>query len=158
MQHADRLREECAVSQKSHDDRRNQLDIQLAEIEDLRKALSSQVDELHRAETEKRRITFERDDVSQTVAALQADLRRVRKDAEAFGRDLKFLRSEKEKLEAKQKQDLSKAERFKRQAETQIRLLSEQLESQRLTAISAKEELQNHICVMYVHFRVTALC
>lgn len=141
------MRDEFAASQTSHDNRRHQLDIHLAEIDDLRKALSNQANELQRAEAEKNKVASERNDVSQTVAALQADLKRVRKDAEAFGRDLKLLRTEKEKLEGRQKQEASKADRLKKQTETQIRLLHEQLDTQRADAIRAKEDLQKHVCV-----------
>ena len=41
---------------------------------------------------------MEKNDVARTVAALEGDLKRVKLDAEAFGRDLKLLREEKEKL------------------------------------------------------------
>jgi hypothetical protein len=79
---------------------------------------------------------------------LESDLRRVRKDAEAFGRDLKLLRSEKEKLEVKQKEETTKAERVKKQLQTQLRLLNEQLDDQRTKTLQARAELKSHVCAM----------
>ncbi|KAH7922631.1 hypothetical protein BV22DRAFT_645305 [Leucogyrophana mollusca] len=88
----------------------------------------------------------EKNDVARTVAALEADLKRVKRDAEAFGRDLKALRAEKEKLHEKQKEDNAKAERAKKQAQTQIRLLNEQLDNEHAKMKKAKEDLKNHVC------------
>ncbi len=122
----------------------------MAEIDELRRALSDQAEELHRTEIEKKRISAERSEVSRTVASLEADLRRVRKDAEAFGRDLKMLRSEKEKAEAKQKDDLAKAQRAKKQSEAQIRLLAEQIEVHKMKAVKFKDQFEKHVCVAYV--------
>jgi chromosome segregation ATPase len=147
--HANRLRAEYRASQVSHDNRRHELDLQLGEIDDLRRALDDQADQLQRAEAEKDRIAAEKSDVARTVAALEADLRRVRRDAEAFGRDLKHLRSEKERLEVKQKDETLKTERTRKQSQTQIRVLTEQLEGERAKTLRAKEDLRTHVCVMY---------
>ncbi|KAJ6514991.1 hypothetical protein C8R47DRAFT_1190230 [Mycena vitilis] len=147
-EHANRLRAEYRASQTSHDNRRHELDLQLGEIEDLRRALDDQADRLQRAEAEKSHIAAEKSDVARTVATLEADLRRVRRDAEAFGRDLKVLRSEKERLETKQKEEALKAERTKKQSLTQIRVLTEQLDGQRAKTLRAREDLQSHVCVM----------
>lgn len=142
------MRDEYAASSTSHDNRRHQLDLHLAEIEDLRRALSNQADELHKAETEKNRIAAEKSNVARTVAVLESDLKRVKRDAEAFGRDLKLLRAEKEKAESKHKDELSSTERVKKQTQTQLRLANEQLEGQREKAIRAVEELKNHVCAL----------
>ncbi|KAJ7696511.1 hypothetical protein B0H17DRAFT_1158623 [Mycena rosella] len=147
-EHANRLRTEHRASQVSHDDRRHELDLQLGEIDDLRHALEDQADQLQRAEAERNRIAAEKSDVAKNVAALEADLRRVRRDAEAFGRDLKLLRSEKERLEAKQREEATRAERTRKQSQTQIRVLTEQLEGQRAKTLRAKEDLRSHVCVM----------
>ncbi|KII85948.1 hypothetical protein PLICRDRAFT_114966 [Plicaturopsis crispa FD-325 SS-3] len=144
---ANRLRDEHAASQTSHDNRRHQLDLQLLEIEDLRRSLASRDSELRGVKSNEHRATSEKNDIARTVAALEADLKRVRKDAEAFGRDLKLLRAEKEKAESKQKEDLAKAERGKKQAQAQIRLLNEQLDGQREHLRKAEDELQGHICI-----------
>ncbi|KAF9466148.1 hypothetical protein BDZ94DRAFT_1341734 [Collybia nuda] len=143
---ANQLRHEYAVSSTSHDNRRHQLDLHLLEIDDLRRALSDSAEELERAEMEKDRISAEKNDVARTVSILESDLRRVKKDAEAFGRDLKLLRIEKEKLEIKHKDELSRLERSKKQTQTQIRLLNEQMETQRAKTGRARDELKSHVC------------
>ncbi|KAG6831612.1 hypothetical protein H0H87_004674 [Tephrocybe sp. NHM501043] len=143
---ADRLRAAYSASSTSHDNRRHQLDLHLLEISDLRRALSDKSNELQKAEHEKQRVSEEKSDVVRTVATLEADLRRVKRDAEAFGRDLKQLRSEKEKEQEKHREEVAHLERAKKQTQTQIRLLNEQLDNQRLKTSRAREELQNHVC------------
>lgn len=145
-QRAHKLRNEYAASQKSHENRRQQLDIHLAEIEELRHALASQANELQRTEQEKNRMATEKTDIARTIAVLETELKRVRKDAEIFGRDLKALRAEKEKSQQRQKEDITKAERARKQAQTQIRLLSDQLENQK----AKNKRLQQHVCATYV--------
>ncbi|KAG1902397.1 uncharacterized protein F5891DRAFT_1216443 [Suillus fuscotomentosus] len=113
--HKELQRQFTEVSESSHDNRRHQLDSHLGEIDDLRHALSNQADELQRSEEEKNCMAIEKTDVARTVAALESDLRRVKRDAEAFGRDLKTLRTEKEKLQEKHRNELTKAERAKKQ-------------------------------------------
>jgi len=122
------------------------LDLHLAEVDELRRALSNQADELHRAEEEKNHITSQKSDVARNVALLESDLKRVRKDAEAFGHDLKHLRAEKEKWDVRQRDEAAKAERARKQSQTQIRLLNEQLDSQRDKVKRIKEDLRNHVC------------
>ena len=134
----------------SHDNRRHQLDIQLLEIEDLRHALEHQADELQRAEQEKDKIFSEKNDVAKTVALLENDLKRVRRDAEAFGKDLKTLRGEKERAEGRLKEEVVKGERARKQGAAQVRLLNEQLEKQKEKTGRAKEELRKHVCAAYV--------
>ncbi|KAG8221048.1 hypothetical protein J3R82DRAFT_2558 [Butyriboletus roseoflavus] len=139
---AHKLRNEYSTSQKAHENRRQQLDIHLAEIEELRHALLHQADELQRTEQEKNRMVKEKTDIARTIATLEAELKRVRKDAEIFGRDLKALRAEKEKSREKQREEVAKAERAKKQAQTQIRLLNDQLENQK----AKTKRLQQHVC------------
>ena len=95
---------------------------------------------------EKDRISTEKSDVARMVAGLEADLRRVKKDAEAFGRDLKLLRAEKEKQETKHNEEIARLERTKKQTHTQIRLLTDQLDNQREKADQAQQQLQSHVC------------
>lgn len=116
------------------------------EIDDLRKALSHQSDELQRSEEEKNRLAAQKTDVSRTVAALEGDLQRVRRDAEAFGRDLKHLRAEKDRWDAKHTEEATKADRARKQSQTQIRLLNEQLDGLREKLQRAKQELDHHVC------------
>jgi len=143
---ANNLRNEYVAHSTSHDNRRHELDLHRLEIEDLRRALDERADDLQRVEKEKNKITTEKTDVARTVAALEADLRRVKRDAEAFGRDLKLLRSEKEKLETKNQDEIAKADRAKKQAQTQIRVLTEQLDAQKEKTTRAIEQIKNHVC------------
>jgi chromosome segregation ATPase len=145
-QRANKLRDERAASQSSHNNRRHQLDLHLTEVDDLRRALSNQADELQKAEEEKNRVASQKSDVARTVGLLESDLKRVRSDAEAVGRDLKHLRVDKERCDAKQKDEAIKTERARKQSQTQIRLLNEQLEGQREKTRRAKEELRTHVC------------
>ena len=85
------------------------------------------------------------------MASLEADLKRIRRDAEAFGQDLKLLRMENDKLKTKNKDEISKAERSKKQAQSQIRLLNEQLEMQKENVLKARGEIKNYICAAYVY-------
>ncbi|KAF8902351.1 hypothetical protein CPB84DRAFT_1961582 [Gymnopilus junonius] len=143
---ANNLRKEYVAHSTSHENRRQELDLHRLEIEDLRRALDDRATDLQRVEREKEKITTEKSDVARTVAALEADLRRVRRDAEVFGRDLKHLRSEKEKLEAKNKDEITKVERSKKQAQTQIRLLTEQLDAQKEKTTRVLEQVKSHVC------------
>lgn len=109
--------------------------------------LEQQTTKFQKAEEEKDRALAERNDVAKTIAVLESDLKRVRKDAETFGRDLKALKSEKENAEAKHKDDIVKLERAKKQAHAQLKLLTQELEFQKEQTTKAKEEIENHICV-----------
>ena len=84
--------------------------------------------------------------MSKTISVLEADLRRVRRDAEVFGRDLKALRAEKDKLEAQLRDELAKGERAKKQSSTEVKLLNEQLETQKRKLQKALEEFEDHVC------------
>ncbi|KXN84255.1 hypothetical protein AN958_12828 [Leucoagaricus sp. SymC.cos] len=139
---ADQLRKEYASSANSHEQRRTELDIRLLEIEDLKRALQKQTKKVQRAEEEKERVVAEKHDVAKTIASLETDLRRVRRDAETFGRDLRALRVEKERAEAKYKDEMVKLERNKKQAQAQLRLLTEELDMQKDEILAAK----SHVC------------
>lgn len=146
LQEVNRLKGEFVVSQTSHDHRRHELDLRALEIDDLRRALSDQASELERVEAEKARMATEKGDVARTVAALEADLHRVRRDAEAFGRDLKALRAHKDRIEEERREERSKAERSQKQAQAQIRVLKEELDVQKEKAKEAKESWKGHVC------------
>lgn len=93
-----------------------------------------------------------------TIAALEADLRRVKRDAEAFGRDLRQLRAQKDKLEAERKDESSKAERAQKQAQTQIRLLKDEAQEQREKTKAVQVQWQSHVCAMCVFILTTLPC
>ncbi|KAI6112992.1 hypothetical protein F5141DRAFT_1188202 [Pisolithus sp. B1] len=143
---AGKARAEYAASQTSHDGRRQQLDACLTEIDELRRALANSTDELQRTEQEKNRIIIEKTTIVQTIDSLEAELKRVRKDAAAIGLDLKALKTEKQKMHEKHKEEMTKAERAKKQSQAQIRLLTEQLENHKAKTKKAREDLLQHVC------------
>ncbi|TCD69492.1 hypothetical protein EIP91_007422 [Steccherinum ochraceum] len=144
--HVTKLREEHAASQQSHEKRRHQLDLQVLEVDDLRRALSQQATDLQRAEEENARIKSEKSDVARTVSSLEADLRRVKRDAEAFGRDLKALREQKERLEKEKEEEVVKAQRAQKQTQTQIRILKEELQTHKTRGKEEDAVWKNHVC------------
>lgn len=146
------VREEHAASQVSHDERRHQLDLRLLEIDDLKRALSTQARELLRTETDRARLAEENGDVARSVATLEADLQRVRNDAEVFGRDLRLLRAQKDRLEEERHMEQVRAERAQKQAQAQIRVLKEELDVQKEKAREAAERLGGHVCAACVPF------
>jgi myosin protein heavy chain len=149
----DTLRNKYKTSQAQHDNRRHELDMHLLEIEDLRKALTERENELERAEAEKARVGLEKTGFMKTVRALEADLLRVRKDAERFGDDLKALKKERDKLEEKrklEKERAEKAERGEKQLKARMKLMGEELAGDKERGRRILEEWQTHICAAYV--------
>ena len=149
FQRMNTLRDQLRAAQKSHYDRRHELDLHVQEIEDLRRALTDRENELERAEVSKVRVTQERSEFARTVRELEGDLLRVRKDAERFGSDLRALRREKDKLEEKKKGEeerARKAERGQNQLKTELKLLKEELEGERGRNRKALEGWKSHVC------------
>jgi chromosome segregation ATPase len=143
------LRDQLRTAQKSHDDRRQDLDLHAQEIEDLRRALTDRENELERAEASKIRVAQEKSGFAYTVRELEADLTRVRRDAERFGNDLKVLRRERDKLEERKKAEeekARKAERGQGQLKTELRLLKEELEDEKGRSRKALDEWKFHVC------------
>lgn len=143
------LRDQLRTARNSHDDRRQELDLHAHEIEDLRHALIDREEELERAEASKIRVTQEKSGFAQTVRELEADLSRVRKDAERFGNDLKALRRERDKLEERKKAEeerARKAERGQTQLRTELRLTKEELEDEKGRSRKVLEERKSHVC------------
>ena len=144
------LRDQLRTAQNSHDDRRHELDLRVNEIEDLRRALTNRENELERVEASKIRVTQERSEFSRNVRELEADLLRVRKDAERFGNDLKALKRERDRLEEKKKVEeerAKKAESGQSQLKTQLKLLEKELEGEKGRSREALEGWKSHVCV-----------
>lgn len=116
----------------------------LLEIEDFKRALKNQSSQVQQFEEEKEKVMAEKKDVTKNISALETDLKRVRRDAEMFGRDLRRLRTEKEKAETKYKDEISRLQRSKKQALTQLRLVNEELSWQKEQAVTTKEFNQAH--------------
>lgn len=129
-QHANKLNSEQVKLQASYNGRRKQIDIQAAEMEDLRCALSTQGTLLDKAVTERNRAETRSRDVQTIIRGLEADLKRVQKDADRFGEDLKRLRQQKDDMETRHNEERAQHERKSKQSRSQIRLLRDQLETQ----------------------------
>ncbi|KAI0057426.1 hypothetical protein BV25DRAFT_1892643 [Artomyces pyxidatus] len=147
-----KLRDEQAASQTSHDNRRHALDLQLLEIEDLKRALAERTDALQAAEAAQVRAAsaHEREqEQERLVATLEADLTRVRRNAEALGRDLRAERKRREDENARREEErkkekgkaghakkevedvrreMEKIERARKQAGAEVRVLRERVE------------------------------
>jgi chromosome segregation ATPase len=150
IQTVNKLRQEQTTSQSSHDDRRQQLDLQLAEIEDLRRALATKTDELENARA---RHDGAQDDVARTVAALEADLKRVRREAETFGRDLGRLRAERDRLQElgrKGEEDARRAKDGEKKARDEVDDLIRRVGKHKDEARRVRQELDGHVCAAYV--------
>jgi predicted nucleic acid-binding Zn-ribbon protein len=146
----EKLRQRLQASQTGHDERRHQLDMQVQEIEDLKQALTQRSSELERAEQEKKRMSKEHSDVMRTVSSLESDLKRVKRDAETFGRDLRALKAERDELALKRREENGKAERVQNELRSQIRILEEQLEVEMSKRIALQDQMQAHVCGGYV--------
>ena len=145
------LRDQLRTAQKSHDDRRQELDLHAYEIEELRRALADRENELERAEASKIRVAQEKSGFAETIRELETDLSRVRKDAERFGNDLKALRRERDKLEERknvEEERARKAERGKNQLKTELRLLKEELEGEKGRSRKAIDGWKSHVCAV----------
>ncbi len=147
------LRKQHAASQTSHEKRRHDLDLQVLEIEDLRKALTKATS--HTASLQQARDSLQQkllsqtsknSDVAKTIALLESDLRKVRRDAEDFGRDLKVLRGPKERVEEERKEEKERAVRRIKQRESDIRILREELNGQKERAKEGEVRLNGHVC------------
>ena len=154
------LRDQLRTAQKSHDGRRQELDLHAHEIDDLRRALTDRENELERAEASKIRVAQEKSEFAQTVRELEADLLKVRKDAERFGNDLKALRGERDKLDEKMKAEeekAKKAERGQNQLKSELRLLKEELEGEKGRSRKALEGWKSHVCAVGCVLRAVRL-
>jgi chromosome segregation ATPase len=136
------VHQQLAKHQSAHDKRRHQLDIHVAEIQDLRQTIQEQAAELQSTEEERKRITADRVRVAQTVAALEADLHKVRREAEKIRRDVTQLREERAQLQARSKDDRTVVER----SQAQIRQLGEDIVLLQNKLRRHEEAASNHIC------------
>jgi hypothetical protein len=124
-----------------------QLDIQLLEIEDLRHALEHQSTSSKARSKRRTRSSLKNNDVAKTVVILENDLKRVRRDAEAFGKDLEILRGENERSGGRLKEEVVKGERTRKQGAALVRLLNEQLEKQR-EKMGGRRKSRGGMCVL----------
>ena len=165
-----KLREEYTNLQTSHDDKRHALDIRLIEIDSLRKALAERTDAIQAMEAVQARLAAggsERErEQDRIVASLEADLARLRRNAEGLGHDLKSERRRREEEERRRererreekdragaaqkeveeaKQAIDKAERVRKQVGAELKILKERigmLEGER-------RRWDGHVCAAY---------
>lgn len=151
MQTVSNLREKHAAHSTSHDNWRHKLDLQVLEIDELKQALADRSTHLHIVQKEKEKLSDKlssaNTDIAQNVSHLEADLRRVRRDAEAFGRDLEVLRREKATLEDRLKDEKERGDRGRKQMEARVKILDTEVERARGRAARVLEEWEGHVCV-----------
>ena len=135
------LRKTLRQTQSGHDERRHQLDMQIAEIDDLKRELAWRDEEL---ELERQRGGKD-SDLAAMVEALQKEIRRIKTGAETFARDLNSLRESNEDLELQKREEAARVERAQMQLRTQVKLLNEQLDSQRGRIRQLVDELEGHV-------------
>ena len=115
--------------QNSYDGRLFQLELQSKEIDELRRILSSQTEQLTGVQNEKRRLETECTDVHGIVMKLESELGRIQKEAEQFGRDLKQLTRQKHESDSRHQREVDHYTRTSKQDKVQIQLLKQQLEA-----------------------------
>ena len=136
------LRKTLRETQNGHDERRHQLDMQISEIDDLKRELAWRDEEL----AQERRKGSKDADLAALVQALEREIRRIKGDADIFARDMHSLRESSDDMELQKREEASRADRVQMQLSTQIRLLDEQLEGQRGRIRQLADELDGHVC------------
>ncbi|PWN21256.1 hypothetical protein BCV69DRAFT_164544 [Microstroma glucosiphilum] len=109
----------------------SQLDEQTQKIEELHATLKEQHRAMQRVAGERDRLYAQREGIINDVSSLEADLRRVRVESQAFGRDLERLRKERD--EQKRRAELARETSMSITAEAQetISVLKERLDQAR---------------------------
>jgi chromosome segregation ATPase len=126
LQLVEKLRREAAAAHKMHESRRHKLNLYAAEVDDLRHMLVEREKELGSVQKKE----GERDPVRDAVVReLQGELTRLNAEVDRFMRDLSRLRSEKAAMESRQHEDKMNAERAKTKAQTELKMLHDQLDS-----------------------------
>ncbi|KAG8805330.1 hypothetical protein FRC17_005562, partial [Serendipita sp. 399] len=134
-----KLRKELASIQTLHDDHRHQLDMQIAEIGDLKREIAWREEELDL----ERRNKAGGGELSVVVEELEAQVVRLKSDAEHFHHDLAALRTSKKGSEDRLREETSRSERIQTQLRVQLAVLEKELEEQRLRSQYMRED---HVC------------
>lgn len=112
--------------QFSYDARRHLLDRQAKEIENLRSALSSQAQVLD-DRWNKENAQVESGELAVFARKLQSELKRIQQEANNFGRDLVHLRTERDQLVVRHREEIGLHQRETNQIRAQLRSLKQQL-------------------------------
>lgn len=138
----ERLRTDLRKTQDHHDERRHQLDMQIAEIDDLRRELAWRDEELASA----RRRDEAGNEFVGVIDKLEKEIARLRAEGELLARELRELRVNRDELDLTRREEVSKSERVQLQLKAQVRILDEQVEEQRIKIRQLIEELEAHVC------------
>ncbi|KAF8314706.1 hypothetical protein DL93DRAFT_2155586 [Clavulina sp. PMI_390] len=136
------VRQQLIKYQSAHDERRHQLDVRIAEIEDLRQTIQEQAAELQGTESERMAMMTERTRVAQAVSLLEADLHRVRRESDKIRRDVKQLREERATLMKKSEQDHIVTKR----SQAQLHRLQEEVVDLRKKLRRSEDSMARHVC------------
>lgn len=149
-QRAEALRKDLSTAQIDHEDKRHQLDLHVAEIEDLKREIAWRDEELDYA----RRKGADKSDLSRVVSELESELARVKMDADTFEQDMRVLRDQNADRKLGRHEDSARAERMQMQLKAEVKILDSQVEEQRLKMKKLQDELEGHVCTsryVYVH-------
>ncbi|KAL5513309.1 hypothetical protein ACEPAH_3707 [Sanghuangporus vaninii] len=136
---ANELTSKHAKLQMSYDARRHQLDRQAKEIENLRSALSSQVQILDNARWKNENTQVESTELSSLARKLESELKRIQHEANGFGRDLVHLKAERDQMMARHREEIELHERETNQVRAQLRNLKQQVANRKETQDIASE-------------------
>ncbi|KAG8713310.1 hypothetical protein FRC09_018855 [Ceratobasidium sp. 395] len=135
------LRQRSANSQAEHEKRQHRLDMQVTEIESLRVLLAEREAGMKDMAAAMHVARGAQSDAERVVRSLQAELKRVKSEADQLGTDIEQLRSERvgDNDREKDRQDRARA-----QAQAQMRVLNEQLQSAKDAAGQLQARLKDH--------------
>ncbi|KAG8721405.1 hypothetical protein FRC08_013359 [Ceratobasidium sp. 394] len=138
---AESLRQRNANSQNEHEKRQHRLDMQVTEIESLRAMLTEREAGMKDMAAAMHIARGAQSDAEHVVRSLQAELKRVKSEADQLGTDIEQLRSERVGENGRGK---DRQERARVQAQAQMRALNEQLQSAKDAAGQLQARLKDH--------------
>ncbi|CAE6401194.1 unnamed protein product [Rhizoctonia solani] len=138
---AEVLRQRNAESQAEHEKRQHKLDMQVTEIENLRMLLAEREAGMKDMAIAVKTARGAQSDAQHVVKSLQSELKRVKSEAERLGNDIEHLKLGRadENIDEKDRQ-----KRVREQAQTQMKALSDQLQSAKDAAERLQERLKDH--------------
>ncbi|KAG8745658.1 hypothetical protein FRC10_007355 [Ceratobasidium sp. 414] len=142
---AESLRQRNANSQSEHEKRQHRLDMQVTEIESLRAMLAEREAGMKDMAAAMHIARGAQSDAEHVVRSLQAELKRVKSEADQLGTDIGQLRSERVGENGHEK---DRQERARVQAQVQMRALNEQLQSAKDAAGQLQARLRDHAATL----------
>ncbi|KAH7335361.1 hypothetical protein B0J17DRAFT_719897 [Rhizoctonia solani] len=135
------LRQRNAESQAEHEKRQHKLDMQVAEIENLRMLLAEREAGMKDMAATMQTVRGVQSDAERVVKSLQSELKRVKSEAERLGTDIEHLKLERAGENGNEKERQKHA---REQAQTQMKTLNDQLQSAKDAAKQLQERLKDH--------------